>query len=259
MASGILAMERGELSLRKRPSSDVSGGGAIQDLQRIGWLPIAFGAAAIVAGLGSRKKGTMAFALTALAGMTAAGAIRGGTSDRGRADSNGQGVTSVREPEGEVERSITIGKTVDELRHCWLDPNTLPQIMAGFATVRAIGDGRKHWMVHGPLGRSYGWESETVDDRPGEGIGWRSLPDAAIPNEGSIRFRPAPADHGTVVILRFRFDPPGGALGDAAIKLLGAAPLKLAADGALRRFKSLVETGEIPTTERQSAARADTR
>ena len=33
----------------------------------------------------------------------------------------------------------------------------------------------------------------------------------------------------------------------------------MAADGALRRFKSLVETGEIPTTERQPAARADTR
>ena len=48
-------------------------------------------------------------------------------------------------------------------------------------------------------------------------------------------------------------------LGDAALKLLGTTPLGLAADGALHRFKSLVETGEIPTTERQPAARADTR
>ena len=59
--------------------------------------------------------------------------------------------------------------------------------------------------------------------------------------------------------LRFRFDPPGGARGTAAVKLLGTTPLDLAADGVLRRFKSLVETGEIPTTERQPAARADTR
>jgi hypothetical protein len=36
-------------------------------------------------------------------------------------------------------------------------------------------------------------------------------------------------------------------------------PLDLAADGALRRFEGLVETGEIPTTGRQPAARADTR
>ena len=59
--------------------------------------------------------------------------------------------------------------------------------------------------------------------------------------------------------LRLRFDPPGGVLGDAPVELLGHKPLNLAADGVLRRFKSLVETGEIPTTERQPAARADTR
>jgi hypothetical protein len=48
-------------------------------------------------------------------------------------------------------------------------------------------------------------------------------------------------------------------LGDRAAELLGSTPLNLAVDGALRRFKSLAETGEIPTTERQPAARADTR
>ena len=254
MAGGIVAMQRGGSSRRDRPSSDASAGGAMQGL---GWLPIALGTAAIVAGLGSRKKGTIALALTALAGVTAVGAMRDGQLDRGKADSKGRGEASVGEPE--AERSITIGKAADELYQRWRDPRTLQQIMAGFATVRASGDSRMHWKVEGPLGRTYEWDSETVDDRPGEGIGWRSLPSAAISNEGSVRFRPAPADRGTVVTLRFRFDPPGGALGDAAVKLLGTTPLDLAADGALRRFKSLVETGEIPTTERQPAARADTR
>jgi uncharacterized membrane protein len=131
--------------------------------------------------------------------------------------------------------------------------------MAAFATVRATGNGRTQWKIEGPLGRTYEWESETVNDRPAGGIGWRSLPNAAIPNEGLVRFRPAPANRGTVVSLHLRFDPPGGALGEAAVKVLGTMPLGLAADWALRRFKSLVETGEIPTTERQPAARADTR
>jgi uncharacterized membrane protein len=158
-----------------------------------------------------------------------------------------------------MERSMTIGRSADELRRAWLDPRTLPQIMAGFATVRAIGDGRMHWTVNGPLGRAYEWDSETAADQPGDGIGWRSSPGAAIWNEGSVRFSAAPADRGTVATLRLRFDPPGGVLGDAAVELLGHKPLNLAADGVLRRFKSLVETGEIPTTERQPAARADTR
>ena len=131
--------------------------------------------------------------------------------------------------------------------------------MDGFATVHESGDGRMHWKVEGPLGRAQEWDSETMDDRPGEGVGWRSLSGAAISNEGSVSFRPAPADRGTVATLRLRFDPPGGALGDAAAKLLASRPLDLAADRVLRRFKNLVETGEIPTTERQPAARADTR
>jgi uncharacterized membrane protein len=225
-------------------------------MQNLRWVPIALGTAAIVARLGGRKKGAVALALTAVAGAAAVGATRGGQLSRLVADGKGRGSAPGAKPE--VERSITIGKTADELRRYWLDPGTLPKIMGGFATVEATSDGRMHWKVEGPLGRTYEWDAETVD-RPGEGIGWRSLPNAAIPNEGSLRFHPAPADRGTVAILHFRFDPPGGALGDALVGLLGSTPLDLIADGVLRRFKNLVETGEIPTTARQPAARADTR
>ena len=254
MAGGIVAVQQGGSSRRGRASSDASNGGAIEGP---GWIPIALGTAAIVAGLGSWKKGATALAFTALAGVIAVEAMRDGHLDRGKAASKGPDGASVGKPE--VERSITIGKAADELYQRWRDPRTLPQIMAGFAIVCASANGRMHWNVQGPLGRAYEWDSETVDDRPGEGIGWRSLPDATIPNEGSVRFHSAPADRGTVATLRFRFDLPGGALGDAAVKFLGTTPLDLAADTALRRFKSLVETGEIPTTERQPAARADTR
>lgn len=222
-------------------------GPAGRPLQNVNWIPIALGAAAVVAGINGRRKGAAALALTAVAGAGAMGAMRGvqpGLRKQGAAG------------EAEVERSITIGKTADELRRSWLDPRTLPQVMARFATVRAAGEGRMHWKVDGPLGHAYEWDAETVD-RPGGDIGWRALPDAAIPNAGSVRFSPAPAGRGTVVTLRVRFDPPGGALGEGLVKLLGSTPLDLVADAALRRFKNLVETGEIPTTVRQPAARAD--
>jgi uncharacterized membrane protein len=223
-------------------------------MQDLGWIPVAIGAAAIAARLGGRNKGAAALALTAVAGAAAVGAMRGVQLGRGKAGSKGQGASGGKP---EVERSITIGKTADELRHSWLDPRTLPQVMAGFASVRATGDRRMHWKVEGPLGRAWEWDSETVD-RPGEGIGWRSLSDGAVSNEGWLRFHPAPAGRGTVVTLRVRFDPPGGALGGGVLALLGTTPLDLVADGVLRRFKNLVETGEIPTTVRQPAARADT-
>ena len=253
MASDIVAVRRGE---SRRPSSITSGASLNAPMQDLRWIPIALGTAAIVAGIGGRKKGRIALALTAFVGMAAVGAARGVQVDRGNADSRGQSDASGGEPE--VERSITIGKTADELYQRWLDPKTLPQIMAGFATLRPSGDGRMHWKVEGPLGRTYEWDSEAVENQPGRGIGWRSLPNAAISNDGSVRFHPAPAGRGTVVTLHLRFDPPGGEFGNAALKFLGTTPLDLAVDGALRRFKSLVETGEIPTTERQPAARADT-
>jgi uncharacterized membrane protein len=243
MANGIFAARRSTASQRGSPSRGASTGAANHNL---GWIPVALGAAAIVAGLGGRKKGAAALALTAFAGAGAVGAMRSAQSGYGKAGG-----------EPEVERSITIGKSADELRQHWLDPRTLPQVMAGFATVRATGDGRMHWRVEGPLGRACEWDTETVD-RGGDSIGWRSLSDGAVSHEGWIRFHPAPAGRGTVVTLHLRFDPPGGAVGEWLLELLGTTPLHVAGDGVLRRFKNLVETGEIPTTVRQPAARADT-
>jgi len=247
MARGNVAMKWNRSSGRGRPGSGASAAGPIQHL---GWIPVALGAAAIAAGLGGRRRGGVALALTAVAGAAAVSAARGVQLGRGKAAGTAGAM--------EVERSITIGKTADELRRSWLDPRTLPQVMTGFATVRATGEGRMHWKVEGPLGRACEWDTETVD-RPGEGIGWRSVSSGAIANEGTLRFQPAPAGRGTVLTLRVRFNPPGGALGGGLIELLGSTPLGLVADGALRRFKNLVETGEIPTTVRQPAARADTR
>lgn len=229
-----------------RPGTASRAGSHGGPTHNLGWIPIALGGAAIVAGLGGRRKGAAALALTAVAGAGAFGAMR-----RAQSTHANTGHTP------EVQRSITIGKNADELRQYWQDPRTLPQIMSGFATVRTTGDGRMHWKIEGPLGRACEWDTETVD-QPGAEMGWRALSDGAVSNEGWIRFHPAPAGRGTVVTLRLRFEPPGGALGEWLLELLGTVPLRLVADGALRRFKNLVETGEIPTTARQPAARADT-
>lgn len=242
MASSIQATGRGKASQWGRASGSGAAGGPARDL---GWIPVALGGAAIVASLGGRKKGAAALALTAVAGVGALGAMRHAQSSHARTG------------ELEVDRSITIGKTAAELRQYWLDPRTLPQIMSNFATVRSTGDGRMHWKVEGPLGRACEWDTEMVD-RTDEGIGWRTVSGGAVSNEGWIRFHPAPAGRGTVVTLQLRFEPPGGALGEWLVELLGTTPLRIVAEGALLRFKNLVESGEIPTTARQPAARADT-
>lgn len=154
----------------------------------------------------------------------------------------------------EIERSITVGKPADEIYRFWRHPEQFATIMRHVADISETGEGRSHWVVNNPLGQPLRWDSQIVDERPGEFLKWQSLPGATLPNEGEVRFRPAPGDRGTEVTLRMRFDPPGGAIGETVVTHLGMAP-RLAASTALRRLKSLIETGEAPTLERNPSGR----
>ncbi|MES2696944.1 MAG: cyclase, partial [Verrucomicrobiota bacterium] len=79
----------------------------------------------------------------------------------------------------------------------------------------------------------------------------RSGPGADVANAGSVRFEAAPGDEGTEVTVALEYDPPGGKLGAAVAKLTRDSAGSQVYD-ALRRFKALMEAGEIPTTEGQS-------
>lgn len=153
-----------------------------------------------------------------------------------------------------VKRSITVGAPADELTEYWRDPEQVTQLMGSFAEVTGAGEDRLHWKVQPPRGPSVTWETEIVEDRPGELLRWKSVEGSPITNEGTVRFRSAPGDRGTEVTLELAFDPPGGTIGDAMIQRLGVVP-KAVAGNALDRFKSLVETGEIPSLEHNPSAR----
>jgi len=145
-----------------------------------------------------------------------------------------------------VSRSVTIGRSEDELYEAWRDPHVFSQIMGHFAEITATGEDHYRWTVHGPAGAALSWETRLVESEPGEVIRWQTVGDAPVPNSGSVRFRPAPGDRGTLVTLSLDFDPPGGTPGEAALKRLDVVPETLAGE-ALGRFKSLTESGEIPT------------
>jgi uncharacterized membrane protein len=157
----------------------------------------------------------------------------------------------------EVERSITIEKPANELYRFWREPQNLSQIMGNFAQVTEMSDNQMHWLVRGPFGRNMEWDTRMVEERPGEFLHWKSLEGTSVYNEGSLTFRPAPRDWGTEVILHLRFDPPGGVLDNLAAQR-GGIVSRVVVEKALRRFKSLTETGEIPTLEHNPSARVST-
>ncbi len=154
----------------------------------------------------------------------------------------------------EVERSITIEKPANELYLFWREPRNLSRIMGGFAQITAVGENQEHWQVPAPFGRTIEWNTQIVEDRPGELLHWRALDENAIDSEGIVRFRPAPRDWGTEVTLHLRLNPPGGILGNIVARR-GGLVTRLVAEKALRRFKSLTETGEVPTLEHNPSAR----
>jgi uncharacterized membrane protein len=143
-----------------------------------------------------------------------------------------------------VTKAITVRRSPQETYDFWRNFENLPRFAEHLESVEVAGETRSHWRAGGPAGRSIEWDAEIVDDRPGELISWRTLPDAPVPNSGGVRFARAPGNQGTEVRVELRIAPPAGDLGLAIARLLGEDPGAQLADD-LRRFKQVLETGEV--------------
>jgi uncharacterized membrane protein len=148
-----------------------------------------------------------------------------------------------------VESSVTIHRPVMEVYSLWRYLENLPRFMYHLEEVRDLGGGRSHWTAKGPLGATVSWEAEIVNDVPSELISWRTLPNDEVVSAGSVRFKPAGGDHLTEVRVKLQYAPPAGKVGATLARLLGEDPQQ-EIDEDLRRFKLLLETGEISTGAR---------
>ena len=158
---------------------------------------------------------------------------------------------SVRGGRGvKVEKSITINRSPEELFRFWRNFENLTRVMSHLEAVQVTGDNRSHWIAKAPAGTSVEWDAEVYNEKENELIAWRSLEGADVDNAGSVHFRPAPAGRGTELRVVLKYDPPAGKVGAAVAKLFGEEPEQQIEED-LRRFKSMMETGEVPTTEGQ--------
>lgn len=154
----------------------------------------------------------------------------------------------------EIRRTMTIDQSPNELLAFWSNPENLGRIMAHFAEVTPEGGDLTRWKVRGPLGHMLEWVSRQTLDESGNKLSWQSLPGGAIATRGSITFKPGPEGAGTEATLWVQFEPPLGAVGASLAKTLQVFPRAIAGQ-ALRRLKSLVETGEIPTLDHNPSMR----
>ena len=154
----------------------------------------------------------------------------------------------------EVRRAVTINKPRAEVYGFWRRFEQLPRFMTHLESVTEQGNGVSHWVAKAPAGGTVEWDAEIVEEREGELISWRSRPGAEIPNGGTVRFVDGPVGRGTEVHVALTYDPPGGAAGAAVAKVFGEEPDQQVRED-LRRFKRLLETGEIATTDGQPSGR----
>ncbi|WFE99131.1 SRPBCC family protein [Micromonospora sp. WMMD964] len=147
-----------------------------------------------------------------------------------------------------MEIGVTVNRSPAEAYRFWRDVENLPRFMAHLESVRADDLRRSHWVARGPAGRHVEWDAEIIDDQPNKSITWRSLPGTGVPNAGRVRFVPAPGDRGTEVRVELRYAPPAGSLGRTVAKLFGEEPEQQVRDD-LRRFKQVLETGEVVRSE----------
>lgn len=153
-----------------------------------------------------------------------------------------------------VERVFTIRRSPEELYNFWRRLENLPRFMEHLERVDVLDERRSHWVAKGPAGTRIEWDAEIIEDAPNQRITWRSLEGADVENDGSVHFYPAPGDRGTEVRVSLAYVPPAGKLGATIAKLFGENPEQQVRDD-LRRFKSLMEAGEIPTTKGQPSGR----
>jgi uncharacterized membrane protein len=153
-----------------------------------------------------------------------------------------------------VEHSVTVDRPAAELFRFWRNFENLPRFMDHLESVRVEGDTRSHWVAKGPAGKQVEWDAEIINEKPNELIAWRTLEGADVPSAGSVHFTAAPGGRGTEVRVVLEYSPPGGKVGAAVAKVFGEEP-DVQTREDLRRFKQVMEAGEIPTSGQQPTGR----
>jgi len=162
-----------------------------------------------------------------------------------------------RYQEGLVGRTVSINRPAQEIYERWRDFTSFPTFMENVDSVEDLGGGRSKWKVKAPLGSTVELVTKIIEDQPGVTIAWASEPDSQVQTEGRVEFFAQAPGRGTGVRLTLKYDPPAGLPGRAVAKILQREP-NVQARRDLRRFKQLIETGEVATNASPSARKSET-
>ncbi len=154
----------------------------------------------------------------------------------------------------QIKKSMDVNRSPEACYRFWRDVENFPRFMPHVEQVESLDGTHSRWRVRGPLKQTVQWDAELTSDIPGQQLGWRAMSGAELAHTGLVRFSPAPGQRGTRIEVEFSFHPPLGKAGVMLARMTGDEPPQQISED-LRRFKQLIETGEIPTTIGQPAGR----
>jgi uncharacterized membrane protein len=157
----------------------------------------------------------------------------------------------------DVHRTVSIQKSKTELFRYWSQAENMPTFMIDVQSVTQTGPNRQHWKMNIPMGPTLEWDAE-VDEQEGERISWRTINNPPFQHFGSIEFEEGTHPGETIVHFSAHYALPGGLLTRGMAMMAGRDPEQMAREN-LRRFKRLMETGEIATTAGQPSGRSKLR
>lgn len=151
-----------------------------------------------------------------------------------------------------IEQALLINRPAADVYAFWRDFSKLPQFMTHLDRVDVRENGESHWVAR--LSRMAGgnleWDARITADEPNARIAWESLPGSEVQTTGEVRFSDAMGDRGTEMHVLMNFRPPGFALARMFPSFFTKATRRLMRND-LRRFKQLMELGEIVTIDGQ--------
>jgi uncharacterized membrane protein len=186
--------------------------------------------------------------MSAVLGLAGAALLARGAANQPLRKLVNRGTTGLREGM-HMDQTIDFQKTVhidappDEVYEQFANYENFPRFMSHVVEVRDLGRRRSHWIVKGPAGSEFQWNSVLTEQSKPHRLAWRSEAGAEIPQTGSIQFERHRG--GTLVTVRMAYSPPAGAIGHGLALLLGADP-KSQMDDDLARMKAFIERGAIP-------------
>jgi len=153
----------------------------------------------------------------------------------------------------DFEKSIHIDASPEEVYDLWNNYENFPRFMSHVVEVRDLGRRRSHWVVKGPGGTEFAWNSVLTEQSRPHRLCWRSEPGAEIPQSGSIQFESHRG--GTHVTVRMSYTPPAGVVGHGLATLLGSDPKSQMHDD-LARMKAFIERGAVPRDAQARSSRS---